>query len=76
MTRKQAQRVSEVLFRNCRGTKCDYANLSKRTGIPQSTLYRYRDNPDAMPFGRVLVIADAMQLTAQECAYLLTGKRT
>lgn len=27
-----------------------------------------------MPFGRVLVIAEAMQLTAEESAYLITGK--
>lgn len=74
MTKKQAQRVAEVLFRNCRGTRCDFTTLSRRTGIPQSTLYRYRDNPDMMPFGRVLVIAEAMQLTAEESAYLITGK--
>lgn len=76
MTKRQAQRVQEVLFRESRGTRCDFAQLSKVTGIPASTLHRYKTNPESMPLGRVLVVADAMQLTAQESAYLITGKRS
>lgn len=73
MTKKQRERVDEVLFPQSHGIKCDFAEISKLTGIPKSTLYKYKERPDKMPYCRVLQIVTAMGLDSKACGYLLTG---
>lgn len=43
------------------------------TGIPVTTLKRYKRQPDMIPYGRLVVIAKAMRLTPQECGYMVIG---
>lgn len=42
------------------------AEISKRTGIPKSTLYYWAKRPDKIPIGKFAVLARAMQLTDNE----------
>jgi hypothetical protein len=76
MNKKDLQRVTEVLFKETRGTRCDFVTLSEDTGIPASTLRRYRNYPELIPLERLFVIAKAMGLTPAEAGYLVTGIRT
>ena len=73
MTAAQEKRIEEVLFRESRGTRCDIPTLSRMTGIPVTTLKRYKRQPEMIPYGRLIVIAKAMRLTPQESGYLITG---
>ena len=73
MSAEQERRVGEILFREQRGTKCDFPTLSRITGIPVTTLKRYKRQPDMIPYGRLVVIAKAMRLTPQECGYMVIG---
>lgn len=76
MKARERQRVIEVLFRESRGTsiKCDIPELSKRTGIPEASLRRYKREPDMIPLGRVLAIAGEMGIGAEDAGYMITGK--
>lgn len=49
--------------------------IAKLTGIPESTIYSWRANPDAVPFHSLCVLVDKLKLTQEEAAYLLTGRR-
>jgi DNA-binding Xre family transcriptional regulator len=73
MRAKEKQRVQEVLFRERPGTKCDIPELSKRTGIPKTTLHRYKNEPDLIPLGRLFVICKGMGLTPEEIGHMITG---
>lgn len=73
MKTKEKQKVQEVLFRECPGTKCDIPDLSKRTGIPEVTLRRYRREPDLIPLGRFFAMCKGMGLTPEEIGHMITG---
>lgn len=73
MKTKEKQRVQEVLFRESPGTKCDIPDLSKRTGIPEATLRRYRREPDLIPLGRFFAMCKGMGLTPEEIGHMITG---
>lgn len=60
-----------LLFGETEMTRCDFASLSRATGIPVSTLRRYKDHPELIPFGRVRVIAKAQALNEEEALTLL-----
>ena len=47
-----------------------YADISRRTGIARSTLYRYMGKPECIPLGALCKIARAAGMTKLE---LLTG---
>ena len=36
--------------------------LSKKTGIPKRTLYRYKDDPAGMPVGAMILIRRALEV--------------
>ena len=74
MKKAEEKRVREVLFREIGGSRCDIPWLSRRTGIPEVTLRRYKKEPDIIPFSRLLVIADNMGISVQDAGYLLTGR--
>jgi hypothetical protein len=76
MRTKEKQRVKEVLFRESRGSsiKCDIPELSKRTGIPEATLRRYKREPDMIPLYRVLAIANGMGIRPEDAGYMITGR--
>lgn len=63
-----------LLFGETDTTKCDFPALSKATGIPISTLRRYRDYPETIPFGRVCVIAQARRLSKEGALVLISGE--
>jgi hypothetical protein len=44
------------------------------TGIPKTTLRRYKDEPDIIPLNRLLLIADAMEIRPHEASILLLGR--
>ena len=73
MKTKEKQRVQEVLFRERPGTKCNIPDLSKRTGIPEATLRRYRREPDLIPLGRFFAMCKGMGLTPEEIGHMITG---
>ena len=77
MKKSEKQRVQEVLFGESRGTKCDIPYLTRRTGIPEETLRRYRREPDTIPipFCRLVAIADGMGISVADAGYLVTGRR-
>jgi hypothetical protein len=62
-----------LLFGETDTTKCDFPALSKRTGIPESTLRRYKENPETIPFGRVVKIAQAMRINKEGALVLISG---
>lgn len=75
MTKQEVKRVQEVLFRQYIGTKTDFAAIHRRTGIPVTTLRRYKAEPDIIPLGRLLEIATAINVEPADFQYMLTGKR-
>jgi hypothetical protein len=75
MKKQEKERIQRYLFRLSRGSKCDFAQLSKMTGIPKTTLHRYKDEPDIIPLNRLLLIADAMEISVADAGYLVTGRR-
>ena len=68
------ERAMVAIFRECRGSKCDLGYLSRRTGIPETTLRRYKREPDMIPLNRLVLIADAMDMDGDEAWYLLKGE--
>ena len=75
MKKSEKERVQEILFGESRGTKCDIPYLTRRTGIPEETLRRYRREPDTIPFCRLVAIADGMGISVADAGYLVTGRR-
>lgn len=73
MQEKEKQRIRAVLFRESRGSRCDFGMLSRRTGIPEATLRRYKREPEAIPLNRLLLIAKAMDIDKAEAGTLLIG---
>ena len=75
MKKAEEKRVREVLFRETGGSKCDIPWLSRRTGIPEGSLRRYKKDPETIPFSRLVVIADGMGISVQDAGYLITGRQ-
>ena len=69
------QRAVEILFGEMRGAKCDIPRLSRETGISETTLRRYKREPETISLGRLSVIAQAMDRTPEEIGYVITGAR-
>lgn len=40
--------------------------VARRTGIPQSTLYHYRQSPEHLPLMAAILIADSTGMTDEE----------
>lgn len=55
---------SDIIFKNAVD---DYSitKLSKRTGIPERTLYKYRDEPETIPAGRLRLLFRAVGATEE-----------
>ena len=75
MTKKEKDRVQEVLFPQSRGMRTDFAEISRRTGISATTLRRYKREPETIPCGRLLLIVEAMGTSHDDCGYMLTGRK-
>jgi hypothetical protein len=43
------------------------------TGIPVTTLRRYEEIPETIPLGRLITMAEAMEITPEECGELILG---
>lgn len=63
-----------LLFGETLTTRCDFPALSKATGIPVSTLRRYKAKPETIPLERVCVIARASGLNKEGALVLLSGE--
>ena len=74
MRKKEKERTQRLLFGVSRGTRCNFVNLAKDTGIAESTLRRYAQEPEKMSLGRFFVIVKAMELTPEQVGYMVTGK--
>ena len=59
------EKVRNVLFGSgVRRVRID--ELSKRTGIPQGTLYSYRKHPYSIPLDRLRIMSKVLALTDEE----------
>jgi hypothetical protein len=50
---------SDIIFKNKLGNN-SITQLSKRTGIPERTLYEYREAPETIPAGRLRLLFRAV----------------
>ena len=73
MRKTEREQIVRVLFRECRGTRCDFASLARHTGIPADTLRRYKRMPETIPLERLVLIAREMGVTAEELGGVLAG---
>lgn len=67
---ERRRRNSEILF----GTKLRTVNmceLSRETGIPETTLYRWRTNTDAIPLRSLILLVNTLKLPDEKRAQLL-----
>ena len=49
------------------------AEVSRRTGIPKATLYRYKEHPECLPFYRAMDIANAIGMSKDDWYTLRRG---
>lgn len=68
------QRSRKIIFREHHGLTYALTDIGRLTGIPPSTLKRYRENPEIIPLGRLVVIAAAMEVSPEECGELILGE--
>lgn len=76
MKKTERERLTQILFPASHGMKTDFPWLSKRTGIPERTLRRYKHQPELITVDRLLVIVKEMGITPEDTAYAITGRRT
>lgn len=74
MKRKDREQLVKVLFREHRGTRCDFVAMARHTGIPVDTLRRYKRMPETIPLERLVLIAREMGVTAEELGGVLAGR--
>jgi hypothetical protein len=67
------KRTRKILFRERHGLRYSLSAISKLTGIPVTTLRRYEEIPETIPFGRLITMAEAMEITPEECGELILG---
>ena len=51
------------------------AQLSRRTGIPASTLYRWRKDPDKMPVGDMRILLKVMCVSDDQLLRIVRGEK-
>lgn len=66
-------KVKRILFRERPGLKYSLTSIGKLTGIPVTTLRRYREFPETIPLDRLITMAEAMEITPEECGELILG---
>ena len=64
--------VRSVIFGDA-ARPADLTHLGKQTGIPLSTLYRYRKFPMTIPLDALLVICEAQGMQPETFGRLLEG---
>lgn len=74
MRKAEREQMIKVLFRESRGTRCDFVSLARHTGIPADTLRRYKRMPETIPLERLVLIAREMGVTAEELGGVLAGR--
>lgn len=67
------KRARKILFRERHGLRYSLSAISKLTGIPVTTLRRYEEIPETIPLGRLITMAEAMEITPEECGELILG---
>ena len=55
---------SDIIFKNRLGNN-SITQLSRRTGIPERTLYKYREAPETIPAGRLRLLFRAVGATEE-----------
>lgn len=68
------ERVRDVLFKGMHGYKCDVPELSRMTGIPETSLRRYISNPGTITLDRLCLIIEAVGTKPEDAAYMMTGR--
>lgn len=74
MRKKDREMAVQVLFKESRGTRCDFSTLARLTGIPVDTLRRYKRMPEKIPLDRLLLIVRETGATAEEVGRMITGR--
>lgn len=74
MKRKDREQLVKVLFREHRGTRCDFVAMARHTGIPVDTLRRYKRMPETIPLERLILIAREMGVAAEDIGGVITGR--
>jgi len=72
-TERLDEKVRKILFRERPGLKYSLTSIAKLTGIPVTTLRRYEEIPETIPLGRLITMAEAMEITPEECGELILG---
>lgn len=67
------KKVKRILFRERPGLKYGLTSIARLTGIPVTTLRRYEEIPETIPLGRLITMAEAMEITPEECGELILG---
>ena len=67
------KRTRKILFRERPGLRYSLTSIAKLTGIPVTTLRRYEEIPETIPLGRLITMAEAMEITPEECGELILG---
>lgn len=73
MKKADRERISGVLFPASRGQRTDIPWISRRTGIPECTLRRYRKMPEQMTLERFVLIVRELGLDAEQVGQIVTG---
>lgn len=68
-------RLSDIRrFLKGTGTRpVNLSEVSRRTGIPKATLYRYKEHPESLPFYRAIDIANVIGMSKDDWYTLRRG---
>lgn len=69
---KTSARTSAAIF-GAGANACSLSELSRATGIPVSTLSRYKRQPERIPLGALRAIVKARQLPAEDVQKVIKG---
>lgn len=57
------------------GSSINVADIARATGIPQTTLGRYKERPELITLGRLRIILRERELTDSQIAKLIKGEK-
>lgn len=69
---KSSAKTSAALF-GAGATACNLSELARATGLPVSTLSRYKRQPEKMPLSALRMIARARGLQPEEIERIIKG---
>ena len=69
---KSSARISAAVFGTA-ASACNMTELSRLTGIPRTTLHRYKRQPECMPLSALRAIVKARGLAAPDIERIVKG---